>query len=61
MNDLLGRMSLDEKIGEMTPNNATSWASMYDGFQGAALNWFQCARGRLPAVSFPTRPDTAAT
>lgn len=64
--DLLGRMSLDEKIGQMTqaertnattsdvtnarlgsvlsgggsapsPNNATSWANMYDGFQNAAL------------------------
>jgi beta-glucosidase len=64
--DLLSRMSLDEKIGQMTqaervsatnadvttfrlgsllsgggsapsPNNATSWANMYDGFQGAAL------------------------
>jgi len=63
--DLLGRMSLDEKIGQMTqaerkavsaaditnsrlgsllsgggsapsPNNATSWADMYDGFQRAA-------------------------
>src|SRR5919198_5253943 len=63
--DLLGRMSLDEKIGQMTqaerpavttsdvansrlgsvlsgggsapsPNNATSWANMYDGFQNAA-------------------------
>jgi beta-glucosidase len=66
VNDLLGRMSLDEKIGQMTqaertavsnaqitqfrlgsllsgggsapsPNNATSWANMYDGFQNAAL------------------------
>ncbi|HET8683385.1 MAG TPA: glycoside hydrolase family 3 N-terminal domain-containing protein, partial [Micromonosporaceae bacterium] len=64
--DLLGRMSLDEKLGQMTqaergavsnaditsyrlgsllsgggsapsPNNATSWANMYDGFQNAAL------------------------
>ena len=64
--DLLGRMSLDEKIGQMTqaergsvsnanitnsrlgsilsgggsapsPNNATSWANMYDNFQNAAL------------------------
>jgi beta-glucosidase len=65
--DLLARMSLDEKIGQMTqvertalaspselttfrigsvlsgggsapaPNNATSWADMYDGFQRAAL------------------------
>ena len=64
--DLLSRMSLDEKIGQMTqaertavsnaditnfrlgsllsgggsapsPNNATSWANMYDGFQNAAL------------------------
>jgi beta-glucosidase len=63
--DLLGRMSLDEKIGQMTqaernavsaaditnsrigsllsgggsapsPNNATSWANMYDNFQNAA-------------------------
>jgi beta-glucosidase len=63
--DLLGRMSLDEKIGQMTqaeraavsaaditnsrigsllsgggsapsPNNATSWADMYDNFQRAA-------------------------
>jgi beta-glucosidase len=63
--DLLGRMSLDEKLGQMTqgeraaastadvtnyrlgsllsgggsapsPNNATSWADMYDGFQRAA-------------------------
>lgn len=66
VNDLLGRMSLDEKIGQMTqaernavsnaqvtqfrlgsllsgggsapsPNNATSWANMYDAFQNAAL------------------------
>ena len=66
VNDLLGRMSLDEKIGQMTqaerlsvtnaqitqfrlgsllsgggsapsPNTATSWANMYDGFQNAAL------------------------
>ncbi|MBO3749552.1 glycoside hydrolase family 3 C-terminal domain-containing protein [Streptosporangiaceae bacterium NEAU-GS5] len=66
VNDLLSRMSLDEKIGQMTqaerasvtnaqitqfrlgsilsgggsapsPNNATSWANMYDGFQNAAL------------------------
>jgi beta-glucosidase len=65
VSDLLGRMSLDEKIGQMTqaeraavttsdvtgfrlgsvlsgggsapsPNNATSWANMYDGFQNAA-------------------------
>ncbi|SER81482.1 beta-glucosidase [Lentzea albida] len=64
--DLLGRMSLDEKVGQMTqaernavsnadltnfrigsllsgggsapsPNNATSWANMYDDFQRAAL------------------------
>lgn len=64
--DLLPRMSLDEKLGQMTqaerasvsaaditsfrlgsllsgggsapsPNNATSWANMYDGFQNAAL------------------------
>jgi beta-glucosidase len=64
--DLLSRMTLDEKIGQMTqaerasvttanvpayglgsllsgggsapsPNNATSWANMYDGFQNAAL------------------------
>lgn len=64
--DLLGRMSLDEKVGQMTqaernavsnadltnfrigsllsgggsapsPNNATSWANMYDNFQHAAL------------------------
>src|SRR5688572_31198390 len=64
--DLLGRMTLDEKIGQMTqaergavtnaqitqfrlgsllsgggsapsPNNATSWANMYDNFQNAAL------------------------
>jgi beta-glucosidase len=63
--DLLGRMSLDEKVGQMTqaernavsnadltnfrigsllsgggsapsPNNATSWANMYDNFQNAA-------------------------
>ncbi|HZB33085.1 MAG TPA: glycoside hydrolase family 3 N-terminal domain-containing protein, partial [Streptosporangiaceae bacterium] len=66
VSDLLGRMSLDEKIGQMTqaergqvgqsdvtnfrlgsvlsgggsapsPNTATSWANMYDGFQNAAL------------------------
>ncbi|WP_433888949.1 glycoside hydrolase family 3 N-terminal domain-containing protein [Streptomyces sp. CA-111067] len=66
VNDLLSRMTLDEKIGQMTqgerasvsnadltsyslgsvlsgggsapsPNNATSWANMYDGFQQAAL------------------------
>jgi len=66
VNDLLSRMSLDEKIGQMTqaersavtnaqitqfrlgsllsgggsapsPNNATSWANMYDSFQNAAL------------------------
>jgi len=66
VNDLLSRMSLDEKIGQMTqaergsvtnaqitqsrlgsllsgggsapsPNTATSWANMYDGFQNAAL------------------------
>jgi beta-glucosidase len=65
--DLLARMTLDEKIGQMTqvdrqyltsnsdiatyflgsllsgggsapsPNNATSWANMYDGFQSTAL------------------------
>lgn len=64
--DLLSRMSLDEKIGQMTqperdsvtaadvttyrlgsilsgggsvpsPNNATGWADMYDGFQRGAL------------------------
>jgi len=64
--DLLSRMTLDEKLGQMTqaerlavtnnqitqfrlgsllsgggsapsPNNATSWANMYDGFQNAAL------------------------
>ena len=64
--DLLSRMTLDEKIGQMTqaergavsnaditnfrlgsllsgggsapsPNNATSWANMYDNFQNAAL------------------------
>ena len=64
--DLLGRMSLDEKLGQMTqaerasvtatqitqfrlgsvlsgggsapsPNTATGWADMYDGFQNAAL------------------------
>jgi len=64
--DLLPRMSLDEKLGQMTqaergavtnaditnfrlgsllsgggsapsPNNATSWANMYDGYQNAAL------------------------
>ncbi len=64
--DLLGRMSLDEKIGQMTqaerlavtgadianyrlgsllsgggsaptPNTATAWADMYDGFQRQAL------------------------
>ena len=67
VNDLLSRMSLDEKIGQMTqgerlsvsnaqlvqyrigsllsgggsapsPNNATSWANMYDSFQNAALS-----------------------
>jgi beta-glucosidase len=66
VNDLLGRMTLDEKLGQMTqaernavstaqitqfrlgsvlsgggsapsPNNATSWANMYDNFQTAAL------------------------
>jgi beta-glucosidase len=66
VNDLLSRMSLDEKLGQMTqaersavstgqitqfrlgsllsgggsapsPNNATSWANMYDNFQNAAL------------------------
>ncbi|HCT78874.1 MAG TPA: beta-glucosidase [Micromonosporaceae bacterium] len=66
VDDLLGRMSLDEKLGQMTqaergsvtasdlttyrlgsilsgggsapsPNNATSWANMYDTFQQAAL------------------------
>ena len=66
VNDLLGRMSLDEKLGQMTqaersavsggqitqfrlgsllsgggsapsPNNATGWANMYDGFQSSAL------------------------
>jgi beta-glucosidase len=66
VDDLVGRMTLDEKIGQMTqaerdsisnaqitqfrigsvlsgggsapsPNNATSWADMYDGFQNAAL------------------------
>lgn len=66
VSDLLSRMSLDEKIGQMTqaeraavsnaqitqfrlgsllsgggsapsPNNATSWANMYDAFQNAAL------------------------
>src|SRR5215211_6192582 len=66
VDDLLARMSLDEKIGQMTqaerlaatpgevtsyrlgsllsgggsapsPNTATSWADMYDGFQNAAL------------------------
>jgi beta-glucosidase len=65
VNDLLGRMTLDEKLGQMTqaerqaaspadvrdnrlgsvlsgggsapaPNNATSWANMYDGYQNAA-------------------------
>ena len=64
--DLLGRMTLDDKLGQMTqaerasvtpaqitqfrlgsvlsgggsapsPNTATSWANMYDGFQNAAL------------------------
>src|SRR5215204_7383419 len=64
--DLLSRMSLDEKLGQMTqaersavsnaditnfrlgsllsgggsapsPNTATNWANMYDGFQNAAL------------------------
>ncbi|MGW5352021.1 glycoside hydrolase family 3 N-terminal domain-containing protein [Streptomyces sp. NPDC004031] len=69
VDDLLGRMSLDEKVGQMTqvdrtalasapndlatyrigsvlsgggsapsPNNATSWADMYDGFQRTALS-----------------------
>jgi beta-glucosidase len=66
VDDLLSRMTLDEKLGQMTqaergsisnaqvtqfrigsvlsgggsapsPNNATSWANMYDGFQNAAL------------------------
>jgi beta-glucosidase len=66
VNDLMSRMTLDEKIGQMTqaerasvssaditnsalgsvlsgggsapsPNTATSWANMYDGFQNAAL------------------------
>ncbi|HKE16028.1 MAG TPA: glycoside hydrolase family 3 N-terminal domain-containing protein [Kofleriaceae bacterium] len=66
VDDLLSRMSLDEKIGQMTqaersavsnaqitqfrlgsllsgggsapsPNTATRWADMYDGFQNAAL------------------------
>jgi len=66
VNDLLSRMTLDEKLGQMTqaergsvtnaqitqfrlgsllsgggsapsPNNATSWANMYDSFQNAAL------------------------
>ncbi|GAB3983134.1 glycoside hydrolase family 3 N-terminal domain-containing protein [Plantactinospora veratri] len=66
VDDLLGRMSLDEKIGQMTqaerasvtpadittyrlgsvlsgggsaptPNNAASWADMYDRFQNGAL------------------------
>ncbi|WP_246510688.1 glycoside hydrolase family 3 N-terminal domain-containing protein [Nonomuraea endophytica] len=66
VDDLLARMTLDEKIGQMTqaeraavsnaditsnslgsllsgggsapsPNNATSWANMYDGYQNAAL------------------------
>ncbi|MBC6461763.1 glycoside hydrolase family 3 protein [Actinomadura sp. HBU206391] len=66
VDDLLSRMSLDEKLGQMTqaergsvtgsdittyrigsvlsgggsapsPNNAASWADMYDGFQNAAL------------------------
>ncbi|UGY94896.1 glycoside hydrolase family 3 N-terminal domain-containing protein [Streptomyces gobiensis] len=66
VDDLLGRMSLDEKIGQMTqaertavsaadlttyrlgsllsgggsapsPNTATAWADMYDGFQQAAM------------------------
>src|SRR5690349_7865050 len=65
VSDLLSRMSLDEKVGQMTqaernavsnadltnfrigsllsgggsapsPNNATSWANMYDSFQNAA-------------------------
>jgi len=65
VNDLLGRMTLDEKLGQMTqaerqaasptdvrdnrlgsilsgggsapsPNNATSWANMYDAYQNAA-------------------------
>jgi beta-glucosidase len=68
VSDLLGRMSLDEKIGQMTqvertalspasdlatfrigsvlsgggsapsPNTATAWADMYDGFQQIALS-----------------------
>ena len=68
VSDLLGRMSLDEKIGQMTqvergalnptsdlatfrigsvlsgggsapsPNTATAWADMYDGFQQTALS-----------------------
>src|SRR5687768_9191407 len=66
VDDLLSRMTLDEKLGQMTqaerasvsnaditnfrlgsllsgggsapsPNNATSWANMYDSFQNAAL------------------------
>ncbi|WP_181958263.1 glycoside hydrolase family 3 N-terminal domain-containing protein [Nonomuraea deserti] len=66
VDDLMSRMSLDEKLGQMTqaergsvsasdvtayrlgsvlsgggsapsPNTATSWADMYDGFQNAAL------------------------
>jgi beta-glucosidase len=66
VNDLMSRMSLDEKLGQMTqaermsvsnaqitqfrigsvlsgggsapsPNTATGWANMYDGFQNAAL------------------------
>ncbi|HEY6173006.1 MAG TPA: glycoside hydrolase family 3 N-terminal domain-containing protein [Kofleriaceae bacterium] len=66
VNDLMSRMTLDEKLGQMTqaerssisgaqitqfrvgsllsgggsapsPNNATSWADMYDNFQRAAL------------------------
>ncbi|GAA1412616.1 glycoside hydrolase family 3 protein [Catellatospora coxensis] len=66
VNDLMSRMTLDEKLGQMTqaergsvtaadittyrlgsilsgggsaptPNTATSWADMYDGFQNAAL------------------------
>ncbi|MFI0897943.1 glycoside hydrolase family 3 N-terminal domain-containing protein [Streptomyces sp. NPDC020983] len=69
VDDLLGRMTLDEKVGQMTqvdrtalasapgdlatyrigsvlsgggsapsPNNATSWADMYDSFQRTALS-----------------------
>jgi beta-glucosidase len=66
VDDLLGRMTLDEKLAQMTqaerqaasptdvrtnqlgsilsgggsapsPNNATSWANMYDGYQNAAV------------------------